>query len=497
MKRTDVELWHATDCANAIRENRGLFGTQCDQNVICGSVGLTKIWTCAESEHEQCCSRGGTRIRIRLSALENASSCWHAYRTRNWGGYRREGRNKHVFYNFFLVPTNSMLTTCQAAQLVRADCRDLAPVQLCFEDGALFVLERGNPDDTETDTTTTDIVLTDEKRHFHVAIVASFLPVDAISLEPGPDETTTTTTTADDCGWASPDSTTTSAEEASSLDSTTTTTNTLSSDPGSTSSSTSSSASTEEVPDENGITCHIACNSWDIELPGTGDGIRHLLFIPPKAVPQPVRSRLKEQARLYVGTSRNAQQFPDKVAKDRECWDDALEDMLRHAGQQKDDPFLCILDIQRWHSKLMRFSDPARAGVQRTVSGARCGARRFVAGPLVERALISFLCNLSEVLLPCDNVSAFGKAAWCCYHIIRIHPFSDGNGRLGRLLAMWTLRVCGFPLVVQLCDIGADREGFIQAIRTADNNAGRTWELATFIAERCEAAARLWRGPRR
>ncbi len=49
VKRTFVDLWHSTnnDSAHSINQTYQLRGTRSDKNVICGSVGLTKIWTCA------------------------------------------------------------------------------------------------------------------------------------------------------------------------------------------------------------------------------------------------------------------------------------------------------------------------------------------------------------------------------------------------------------------------------------------------------------------
>ncbi|CAE7808943.1 unnamed protein product [Symbiodinium sp. CCMP2592] len=307
-------------------------------------------------------------------------------------------------------------------------------------------------------------------RHFHVALVVDFLAVS--DLLAGSQDADTSSTTLASCAESSMQST--------SLDGVDTTTTTG-----------EDSSSTEEVPGENGITCESDSSSSCIELEGTGAGIQHLLAVQPKSVPQRTRFLLKQNARLSVGTSRNAQRFPAKVSGDRSCWDDAVEDVLRHAGQHKVSRTFCILDIERWHRMLMQSSDPSRAGVQRTVTGARCGGRRFVPGPHVESALSNFVRKSWDIMQRRD-ISACGKAAWCCYHLVRIHPFSDGNGRLGRLLALWALRVSGFPLLVQLCAAGTDRAVFIEAFRAADKNHGSTLLLAALIEKKCELAAKMW-----
>ncbi|CAD7925137.1 unnamed protein product [Amoebophrya sp. A120] len=89
-----------------------------------------------------------------------------------------------------------------------------------------------------------------------------------------------------------------------------------------------------------------------------------------------------------------------------------------------------------------------------------------------------------------SRLSAVGKAAFICYHFIRIHPFVDGNGRLGRLLAMWALCRLQFPLYhVRLCAPGSERDRFIAAMRDADRKEGRpvavTEHIGACVRELC------------
>ena len=68
----------------------------------------------------------------------------------------------------------------------------------------------------------------------------------------------------------------------------------------------------------------------------------------------------------------------------------------------------------------------------------------------------------------------------CYFHLrfIRIHPFGDGNGRMGRILMNMILMIKGYmPAVVRL----ENREDYYNALNQSDTN--NIEPLATFIAE--------------
>ena len=79
------------------------------------------------------------------------------------------------------------------------------------------------------------------------------------------------------------------------------------------------------------------------------------------------------------------------------------------------------------------------------------------------------------------------SAAWLHHRFIQIHPFQDGNGRVGRALASLVLIRGGwFPLVVN----NKDRSKYIDTLETADaGDLGPLTELIGTIQKRsCRAA---------
>ncbi|CAA7263279.1 unnamed protein product [Cyclocybe aegerita] len=53
--------------------------------------------------------------------------------------------------------------------------------------------------------------------------------------------------------------------------------------------------------------------------------------------------------------------------------------------------------------------------------------------------------RLSKFTLGTGDPIAFALAAWIHYHLAVIHPFTDGNGRLGRIVSSLPLLKAGFP----------------------------------------------------
>ena len=104
---------------------------------------------------------------------------------------------------------------------------------------------------------------------------------------------------------------------------------------------------------------------------------------------------------------------------------------------------------------------------------------------------------------PPEVLPVFGAAAAVTLGLFEVHPFSDGNGRLGRLVANFVLRQRGVPFPVALCATPAQRADYTAAVRLclggatvapfADLLAGacaRAWlELSRLTAQRTLAAA--------
>ena len=85
--------------------------------------------------------------------------------------------------------------------------------------------------------------------------------------------------------------------------------------------------------------------------------------------------------------------------------------------------------------------------------------------------------RLIEMHLAHDGVAAEVEAAWLHHRFSQIHPFQDGNGRLGRALATSVfVKANWLPLVVR----DSDRKKYIDALESADN--GNLKPLVSFFS---------------
>lgn len=83
------------------------------------------------------------------------------------------------------------------------------------------------------------------------------------------------------------------------------------------------------------------------------------------------------------------------------------------------------------------------------------------------------------------NVPPEVEAAWLHHRFVQIHPFQDGNGRVGRALASLVLIRGGlFPLVVPR----AEKSAYLDLLRVADE--GQLRPLVQLVARRQESAYR-------
>ena len=80
------------------------------------------------------------------------------------------------------------------------------------------------------------------------------------------------------------------------------------------------------------------------------------------------------------------------------------------------------------------------------------------------------------------------KAAAISLGFVGIHPFADGNGRLGRILVNWVLHRCGVPFAISLCGTPQHRASYIAAIREAD----RTHDVSAFAKYISEVSLSAW-----
>lgn len=59
-------------------------------------------------------------------------------------------------------------------------------------------------------------------------------------------------------------------------------------------------------------------------------------------------------------------------------------------------------------------------------------------------------------------------AAWFQHRFVWIHPFNDYNGRVARLVTNLLLLNLGLPIIAIKAETGRDRERYVEAMKTAD-----------------------------
>lgn len=79
-----------------------------------------------------------------------------------------------------------------------------------------------------------------------------------------------------------------------------------------------------------------------------------------------------------------------------------------------------------------------------------------------------------------EGANPFETAAKVSYDLVRIHPFSDFNGRVSRLVLVMVLIACDVPFAVTLRGGKKERHRYLRALQSA--NSGDTLPYATLIA---------------
>jgi Fic family protein len=81
-----------------------------------------------------------------------------------------------------------------------------------------------------------------------------------------------------------------------------------------------------------------------------------------------------------------------------------------------------------------------------------------------------------------EELSPIEQAALFHYKFVKIHPFSDGNGRTARLLMNLILLKNGYPFIINITQ--NERRKYLDALKEAD--LGNLFDFVNFIAKSAE-----------
>ena len=114
----------------------------------------------------------------------------------------------------------------------------------------------------------------------------------------------------------------------------------------------------------------------------------------------------------------------------------ALERILALAARA--DKPLCVDDLQALHRAVMAGLLPeGDCGCFRS-GGVRTGSQKYCAAKMVAPAMERLLEDYRRMETR-GEAGAFARAAWLCFAVIQVHPWRDGNGRMGRLCLQYAL----------------------------------------------------------
>lgn len=166
---------------------------------------------------------------------------------------------------------------------------------------------------------------------------------------------------------------------------------------------------------------------------------------------------------------------------------DAARYVARSAGVGPRQTYLRLGEIVELHARATRRTPDAHPGAWRTVTFAAFPSG-MVPPPawIVPRDIATYADRIA--LGPPDRESALRWLAEAHERFERIHPFTAGNGRVGRLVLNLLLRRCGYPPFVVR---DRDAVAYASALRRADTRD--PWPLATLLARSVLASlTRLW-----
>jgi len=118
--------------------------------------------------------------------------------------------------------------------------------------------------------------------------------------------------------------------------------------------------------------------------------------------------------------------------------------------------------IKTIHALIMDNIDMESAGIFRRTDFIKIGGCDLSVTPaiLIKQELQDLITEYYKQLD--KGVHPFEAAVMFHYNFEIIHPFSDGNGRVGREIFNYMLKKCGYP---RLLFLGADRETYIRSLK--------------------------------
>lgn len=132
---------------------------------------------------------------------------------------------------------------------------------------------------------------------------------------------------------------------------------------------------------------------------------------------------------------------------EREYGDVAFEDAWDAWHYAKQIQTMTVLDVLNIHGFLMRRLRPDIAGKWRNcdvyVGGRRCV---FVSHQLIEEELKAILGGMNDRSHAWYRPDEHARRLHVLFEAL--HPFEDGNGRVGRILWQWHRRRLGLPIQV-------------------------------------------------